>query len=740
VSGEDDYRRVTRGDLKLLLSLWPVTSSFRPLLALGVLMIMLSSLQSIILPYLTKVALDSYILPLSWKFTAPSPADVPHALRSRVRDADFVPSGREGVYFLPPGKAELIDSREERGLREAGFLDGDRYYLRPVTDGMPEREIAGLAALEKGLAELYPRFVAVPERNLPLLDGAATAVLRGADLEGLKWLGIVFGLLMILGYFSDLGQRVILETASQKLSLNLRRKVLDHLFGLSQGYFDRQEAGRLTSRLTSDINNINSLIKSTSASFFSDLLSLAGVTAILFTLSPRLAAATLLMAPLVAGVSWYFSRIARDLQRAMRGKISEICQFFSETRAGLGVIKAFRHERESAASFAALNRENFETGYRQVNSMAVFLPLVDLIASLVLAVVLWVGGLMALDNAISIGVLAAFVGYANRFFAPIKDLAEKVNTFQSAFASLERLHALLQDDERTVPEGPPLAPASPGGAVSFRGVSFRYSGSGPLVLDSLDLEIRRGETLAIVGETGSGKSSLISLMLRFYDPTAGEILFDGAPLRRLDLGAHRRRIGLVTQDVYLYSGTVMDNLRLGRADLDEERIRDAAERVGAARFIERLPGGYYARLGSEGRSLSAGQRQLIACARALIDAPDIVILDEATAFVDSESELLIAEAMDTLFEGRTSVIIAHRLSTVKRSDRIIALSRGRIAEEGTHAELIARRGIYYRLAMLQSLGGPEALPDGGAPDWPGGADPPGWRDSGDGRAGKGGQR
>jgi ABC-type multidrug transport system fused ATPase/permease subunit len=340
--------------------------------------------------------------------------------------------------------------------------------------------------------------------------------------------------------------------------------------------------------------------------------------------------------------------------------------------------------------------------------MAVFLPLVDLIASLVLAVVLWVGGLMALDNAVSLGVLAAFVGYANRFFAPIKDLAEKVNTFQSAFASLERIHAVLQADERTVPDPPVLLPQAPGGAVAFRDVSFRYSEKGPLVLDRVSFGISRGETLAIVGETGSGKSSLISLMLRFYDPVSGEILFDGQPLRRLDLAAHRRRIGLVTQDVYLYSGTVMDNLRLGREGVTEERAREAAERVGAAGFIERLPGGYGERLGSEGRSLSAGQRQLIACARALIDAPDVVILDEATAFVDSESELLIARAMNTLFEGRTSVIIAHRLSTVKRADRIIALSRGRIAEEGTHAELLARKGIYYRLALLQGLGAQEA--------------------------------
>jgi ABC-type multidrug transport system fused ATPase/permease subunit len=705
---EDDYRRVTSGDLKLLWSLWPVTKSFRPLLALGVFIIALASLQSIILPFLTKVAIDSYILPLAWKITAASPSEVPVGMRSRVPDSAFEYSGAPGVYFLGPDSIESIDGREEKALRDAGYLARDRYYLKREGEGFPEAALSELAGRAGALCETYPGLVAVPERNLPLIDGAALTVLRGADLRGLKILGIAFGLVMVLGYFSDLGQRVILETASQKLGLNLRRRLLDHLFGLSQSYFDRQEAGRLTSRLTSDINNINQLIKSTSASFFSDLLSLTGVAVILFMLSPRLAAATLLMAPLVAAVSWYFSRIARDQQRDIRGKISEINQFFAETRAGMNVIKAFRHERESAESFGALNHANYMVSFRQVHAMAIFLPLVDLIANLVLAVVLWFGGLMVLDNSVSLGVLAAFIGYANRFFAPIKDMAEKVNTFQSAFASLERLHAIFMADERTEPARPALAPASPGGQVSFRGVSLRYSEGGPMVLNRLDFDVRRGETLAIVGETGSGKSSVISLMLRFYDPTDGEILFDGQPLRRLDLKAHRKRIGLVTQDVYLYSGTVMDNLRLGRTDLSDERVRAAAEQVGAARFIERLPAGYDEKLGSEGRSLSAGQRQLLACARALIDAPDLVILDEATAFVDSESELLIADAMNTLFEGRTSVIIAHRLSTVKRANRIIALSRGRIVEEGSHAELLARKGVYYRLALLQGLGSQEA--------------------------------
>jgi ABC-type multidrug transport system fused ATPase/permease subunit len=671
------------------------------MLGWGIIMIVAAALISLALPYLTKVAIDGYILPLGRVFHLQDPEELPPALAGRLRPGMFRPGG-PGTLILPAAEANLIDQRQEQDLMGAGLLEPGKFYFRPLDGprGLAKADLERILRESPG-ARVLGRQLAIPEKELIGLSGSLALTLRGADISGLGRLALMFALLMVLGYASDVGQRYFMEAGAQKLGHYLRESLLAHLFSLSQAFLDRQQTARLTSRLTSDINNINALVKSTAASFFSDILSLAGVMAIMFALSPRLAAAALVLTPLAGFLSYHFSRVARVIQRDLRAKVSSINQAFNDSMAGMAVIQAFGREGRTAEEFGELNQENYKTGFDQVHSVAIFLPLVDLCSSVVLALVLYVGGLGVVDNYVSLGVLAAFVGYANRFFNPIKDLAEKVNTFQSAFASLERLVGLLDVDD-AAPSGT-LAPVRPGGRVEFRDVSFRYSPDGPLVLDGVSLSIERGQSVALVGSTGSGKSSLINLMLRFYEPTGGQILFDGLDLRDLDLRGHRQRLGLVTQDVYLYSASVMDNLRLGRKDLDDAQVIQAAQAVGADGFIRNLPRGYQELLGPGGRGISAGQKQLLACARALIEAPEIVILDEATAFVDSETELLIEEAMKTLFRGRTSLVIAHRLSTIRRVDAILVLNGGRLIESGDHASLIARRGLYYHLARLQGL-------------------------------------
>ncbi|MDR0620868.1 MAG: ABC transporter ATP-binding protein/permease, partial [Deltaproteobacteria bacterium] len=723
--GESDSTRpFTVQDFRLLASLWPLTKPFRGVMFWGVFMIVASAVVSLALPYLTKVAIDRYILPLGRLFhlespEALAPGALPNELIGRLKPEMLIKAG-DGLYVLPAGKADLIDRRQERALVASGRLEPEKFYFRPVlpvstgadsdpagldTEGLDTASM-DLESAKRVLAHsphgrMAGSLLAIPEKDLVGLKGGLALTLRGADVEKLGRLALAFAILMVFGYVFDVGQRYYLEAASQRLGHSLRETLLAHLFSLSQSFFDRQQTARLTSRLTSDINNINAMVKSTAASFFSDLLGLFGVVAIMFALSPRLAIAALVLTPLVGLLSYHFSRISRDIQRDLRGKVAAINQAFSETMAGMAVIKAFRREKQSSREFEILNEDNYQTGFRQVHSVAIFLPLVDMCASVVLALILYVGGLGVIGDYVSLGVLAAFVGYSNRFFNPIKDLAEKVNTFQSAFASLERLIALMKVDEVTPSGG--LSPAKDGGRVDFENVSFRYSPDGPLVLSEVNVTVEKGQSVALVGSTGSGKSSLISLMLRFYDPTEGRILFDGADLRDLDLKAHRKRVGLVTQDVYLYSASVMDNLRLGRADLSDGAVIQAAKAVGAHDFIERLPRGYGEELGPAGLGFSAGQKQLIACARALIDSPEIVILDEATAFVDSETELLIEKAMNTLFKGRTSLVIAHRLSTIRRVDMILVLHYGKIVERGTHAELLAKKGFYHHLAKLQGL-------------------------------------
>jgi ATP-binding cassette subfamily B protein len=615
----------------------------------------------------------------------------------------FASAGESGVFFLQPQALELLDKREEERLVADGFLSREHYYVRPLTGGEGEGAMLDLARRRPDLVTAWPALLAVEEKDLAELPDALIAAWRGADLEGLRQLALVFAMLMFLGYIFEFGQRTLLERAAQRLSLDLRRKILSHLFGLSQSFFDRQQSARLTSRLTNDVNNLSNLTKSSVATLFNDLVSLAVIVAVLISLSPKLAAVTVAFTPLTLVLSGWFGKMSRRVQRDLRARLAVINQSFAETIGGINIIQAFRREAKNTEIFGRLNYENYLAGLTQMRIHAVFVPLIDVFASMILALVIWYGGGEVLAGSLSLGVVAAFVGYARRFFQPIQDMAEKLNIFQSAFASLERLVELLDEDEKIETAENPIMPPRPGGALEFVHVDFRYLPEGPLVLKDLSFTIARGESVALVGQTGSGKSSVINLIQRAYDPSGGEILCDGIPLKKLNLRAHAARLGLVTQDVYLYSGTVMDNLRLGRENLSDAAIRAAVRAVGADSFIERLPRGYDEPLGPGGRHLSAGERQLLACARALIEAPEIIILDEATAAVDSESEILIERATRTLFPGRTSITIAHRLSGIRRADRVLVLHCGRLAEEGSPAELLAKKGAYYRLALLQGL-------------------------------------
>ena len=700
---EDEVKRPLRGgDFKLLRRLWPLFRPLRFIILLGVFLVVLAAAASVTLPYATKLAIDRYIVPVGPKVTLLEAEPVPEALAEIIRSGEIIRSDDPDLFFLLPEALSRLDKNQEAELIEKGFLSRERYYVQRLDGGAGQAEMLELAAREPDLVLLFPGLMAVDEKRLADLPEAVSFVWRQADLNGLARLAALFAFLMFLAYLFEFGERVMVELAAQRFSLALRQKVLAHLIGLSQSFFDRQQSARLTSRVTNDINNLANLIKSSVVAFGNDLVALLLVMVIMFSLSPRLALITLAFTPLTILISSYFARLSRTVQRDLRARLAIINQNFAETIGGLNIIQAFRREKRNTEIFETLNYETYLAGLKQMKIHAVFVPLIDVFASTILALVIWYGGGAVLAGTLSLGVVAAFIGYARRFFLPIQDLAEKLNIFQSAFASLERLVDLLDEDERIEEPANPLQPKRPGGGVEFSGVNFRYLADGPLVLKDLNFKISPGESVALVGQTGSGKSSIINLIQRSYDPESGEISFDGLPLKQLELKAHRARLGLVTQDVYLYAGTVMENLQLGR-DLPEADILAAVRAVGADHFIERLPRGYDEHLGAGGRHLSAGERQLLACARALIEAPEIIILDEATAAVDSESEVLIERALHTLFSGRTSITIAHRLASIRRVDRILVLHNGRLIEEGNHAQLMAAKGAYYRLALLQGL-------------------------------------
>ena len=701
---EDEVKRpLSGGDLKLLMRLWPMIRPLRFIILFGAGLVFFAALASVALPYATKLAIDRYIVPVGPRATVPAGQAVPEPLRRALDSGQVAQSGDDGVFFLKPEALSLLDRKEEEILIQGGFLSRTRYYVRSLEDDRGREEMLELARSHPDLVTRYPSLLAVEEQNLAAIPDGLVTIWRGADLDGLSRLALFFALLMLVGYLFEFGQRVILEVAAQRISLDLRQKLLTHLFGLSQSFFDRTQSARLTSRVTNDVNNLSNLTKTTVATVFNDFVSLGVIIVIMFSLSPSLALITVAFTPLTIILSAYFGRLSRAVQRDLRARLAIINQSFAETIGGINIIQAFRREAKNTEIFEKLNHENYLAGLRQMRIHAVFVPLIDVFASIILALVIWYGGGSVLAGTLSLGVVAAFIGYARRFFQPIQDLAEKLNIFQSAFASLERLTDLLDENERIEEPAHPLTPVKPGGGVEFAHVNFRYLPDGPLVLRDITFKIAPGESVALVGQTGSGKSSIINLIQRSYDPESGLISFDGLPLKELNLNAHRARLGLVTQDVYLYAGTVMENLRLGRENLTDGEIKNAVRAVGADHFIERLPHGYDEHLGPGGRHLSAGERQLLACARALIETPEIIILDEATAAVDSESEALIEEALSTLFIGRTSITIAHRLATIRRVDRIMVLHNGQLIEEGSHQELIAKKGAYYRLALLQGL-------------------------------------
>ncbi len=488
----------------------------------------------------------------------------------------------------------------------------------------------------------------------------------------------------------------------QHIMRDLRRQIFGHLQRLPLTYFDRNPVGRLVTRVTTDVDALNELFTAGIVSIFGDVVLLAGIVGVLFWLDWRLALVTFAILPLLGGVTLWFRIRARQTYRDVRVKIARINAFLQEHITGMSVLQLFNREQRAYAEFSAINRDHRDANVRAIFYYAVYYPLVELITALGLGLIIWYGGGQVMAGALSIGALVAFLQNAQRFYQPLSDLSEKYNILQAAMASSERIFRLLDRVPAIV--SPPDAFAPPPEAVrgelELDGVGFSYKPGEP-VLEEVSFRVAPGETVAVVGHTGAGKTTLTNLLLRFYDVDAGAVRVDGVDVRRWDLARLRETIGLVLQDVFLFSGTVGGNIRLGSPAIDDARLRWAAGEVSALPFIERLPQGFDTAVRERGAGLSVGQKQLISFARALAFDPRVLILDEATSSVDTETEQLIERALGRLLAGRTSLVIAHRLSTVQRADRILVMHKGRLREQGTHQELLARRGIYHRLYLLQ---------------------------------------
>ncbi|HKK26789.1 MAG TPA: ABC transporter ATP-binding protein [Gemmatimonadota bacterium] len=611
----------------------------------------------------------------------------------------------EGPIREEDALGKAYDARLMRRLLE---------YLRPYRKQVVGAVLMLIAA--SGLELVGPGLTKVAiDRAFPGKDASLLSLLAGA-----------YALSLVLSAGLEYARTILTTWIGQQVMKDLRGEIFGHLQELDVRYFDRNPVGRLMTRVTSDVEVLNEMFTSGVVTIFGDIFTVIFIMAAMLIMDWRLALVTFTVLPLVAGAAWIFRARVRDAYRDIRVRLARINAFLQERISGMTVVQLFRQEEPTRGWFSEINDSYLDAHLRSITYYALFFPVVGLLSSVALALIIWYGGSAALRGAVTLGTIAAFLQYAQRFFRPIQDLSEKYNILQGAMASSERIFRLLDEDPGIMDTPEPARLGTPvRGRIAFEDVWFRYlepgqappalpeglEGEGPRrewVLEGVDFTVEPGQRVAIVGPTGEGKTTIINLLMRFYEPQRGRITLDGVDIRDVPLEILRSQMGLVLQDIYLFSGSASKNVRLGREGVTEEDMLEASRRVGVDPLIRRVAGGYDRPLGERGSHLSVGERQLLSFARALAGDPPILLLDEATSSVDSEIEARIEEALEELMEGRTSLVVAHRLSTIRNADRILVLHHGQVRESGTHEELLEKGGLYARLHRLQFESAPSA--------------------------------
>ena len=554
--------------------------------------------------------------------------------------------------------------------------------------------------------ELAPPYMFKVAIDRYLTPAASQLINLATARRGLVLISLIYLLVLFFDFLAQYVQIRIMQRVGQQTMYDMRQEIFGHIQRLSMSYFDKNPVGRLVTRVTTDVDALNDLFAAGVVTMINDFFLLAIMVGVLLYMNWRLALAALAALPLILLVTFVFRNFVRDANRRIRTAIARINAFLQEYISGMSIVQVFNRERRARVEFIKRNRDHMLAYKDAILAFALFYPTVEFLGVAAIALILWVGGVGVFSNTLTLGVLVAFMQYAQRFFRPIQDLSEKFNILQSAMAASERIFRLL-DEPVTIASDPNAVPLrDPRGEIEFRNVWFSYRHATEpkdedWVLRDVSFKVEPGQTMAIVGHTGAGKTTLISLLLRFYDIQRGQILLDGVDIRAIQLQDLRRQFGIVLQDPFLFSGTIESNVRLGTAGIDSATVKHAVDEVGLGDFIRALPDGVGTSVNERGSTLSVGQRQLINFARALAHNPRFLILDEATSSVDTKTEMLIREALDRLLSGRTALVIAHRLSTIQHADCILVFHKGRLREQGAHQELLAQRGIYYRLYQLQ---------------------------------------
>lgn len=639
-------------------------------LILTFLMIVALTGLALVSPYLIKVAIDEHIQVENIKMYE-YPAANEHTLSIKYTKDNM----KDGIdYFI----RETDLSKEEK----AQYEDKGAYHLK---------EEDGMAYLYKSGDETKSAIYEVPMSEYKAY--------RDKDFKAINKLSLYFLLTIILTFVLDYLQTMSITIASQKMIYSMRTEVYDHIISRSLSFFDRNAIGRLTTRLTNDIEAISEMYSDVMITLFKDIFMLAGIMIFMLSMDLKLSLLSFITLPFIFAISIFFRGKIRKILALSRKKLSLINSKLSENISGMRLIHIFGKENKINREFDEANADYRNTMLRRVKIFSIYRPSIDIIRNVAIASLIYFGAKEVLNETMYFGMLYLFIDYLKKFFMPIMDLTEKYNITQSAMVSAERVFAILDDDSEIKNPENPLPFDDIQGEIEFRNVSFSYIEGEP-VLKNISFKIKKGESVALVGPTGSGKTSIISLLTRFYEIDEGEILIDGININDVRKEDLRKNIGVVLQDVFLFSGTIRDNIKLNK-DISDEEIIKISKYVNADSFIQKLPGKYDEPVMERASTLSSGQRQLLSFARTLVYEPKILVLDEATANIDTETELLIQDAVKKLINGRTSIAIAHRLSTIQHVDKILVIKNGTIREEGTHQELLDKKGLYYDLYRLQ---------------------------------------
>ncbi len=687
-------------DARLVRRLLTYVRPYLRLVLLAVLLLIFVAGFELALPFITRVAIDDYIVATARIVeVGASPSEFARGFVSEHRE-DLIPvdpaAGGEGVaerFILRSKTLSGYDPREVARATGEGVVGDANYYIA-------DRDAVERAGVDDASFVRAGASVAIPSEYLSGLSREQISVIREADFRGIARVALLIVIILTLSFAFSVVQINMMEITSQRVMYDIRMKVLKHIQRLSLSFFDKNPVGRLVTRATNDVEVLHEMFTSIVIMLLRDMFILIGVVVLLLKLNWRLAVVTFAILPFMAWATVVFSVRIRDAFRQVRIKVARINASLQENISGMRVTQIFRREAESYRRFAGINHENFLAAMRQIRVFAMFMPLMELASSVVIALVIWYGGGKVIQSTLSLGTLVAFLSYVQMFFRPIRNLAEQYGTMQQAMASSERIFLLLDNEDMIQDPEHPRTPPEVLGRIAFDGVWFSYDGE-EQVLKDVSFTVEPGQTVAIVGATGAGKTSIISLLERFYDIQKGSITLDGVEIREMEKRFLRSNVGLVMQDVFIFAGDIKGNIRLGNRSIGDDELQEMARHVNADRFIERLPAKYDEEVHERGGTMSTGQRQLLAFARALAFDPRILILDEATSSIDTETEQLIQDALVKLMEGRTSIVIAHRLSTIQHADNILVMHRGRIRETGTHQELLAKRGYYYRLYQLQ---------------------------------------